>query len=108
MLRRVAGHMTAPQPLTPTTHPASAASSVVTALAGAVVALAASSLVRRSAAAAEQPSDSPPTAEASSKDPNVVRTVEQLRELLPVAQASYGATGLDGTHPPVSYSYCSC
>ena len=99
MLRRIAGHLTPPSlspsaPPTPlTAAPTSATSSVVSALAGAAVALATSTLVARQRA--KQSPEQEPAVEAS-KDPNVVQTVEQLRELLPVANAAYGATGLEG------------
>ena len=99
MLRRIAGHLTLPSlspsatPTPLTAAPTSATSSVVSALAGAAVALATSTLVARQRA--KRSSEQEPAVEAS-KDPNVVQTVEQLRELLPVANAAYGATGLEG------------
>lgn len=96
MLRRVALHMS-PAPLAPA--PASATTSAISALAGAAVALSATWLMAQAddgpeaAAANDEPAS---TAAAASEDPNVVQTVEQLRELLPVADAAYGATGLEG------------
>eukprot|EP01046_Picozoa_sp_COSAG06_P001793 COSAG06_NODE_60_length_27159_cov_57.986031_17_plen_304_part_00 len=104
MLRRVAGHL-APAPPSPAAQPplvaspSSAASSVISALAGAAIALAAARMARgvAPAPAPQEPAGHEPAAAGHggrSPDPNVVQTTEQLRELLPVADAAYGATGL--------------
>ena len=104
MLRRVAGHLVTspPTPSTPPPHPtgaapASATSALLAAVAGAAVALSAVTLLD-----IVQDSDSVTwtvTVSEGHKDPNVVKTIEELRELLRVSDAAYGANVLAGAWP---------
>ena len=102
MLRRVAGHLVTspPTPSTPPPHPtgaapASATSALLAAVAGAAVALSAVPLL-------DSLLDSVTwtvTVSEGHKDPNVVKTIEELRELLRVSDAAYGANVLAGAWP---------
>ena len=106
MLRRVAGHLVTspPTPSTPPPHPtgaapASATSALLGVVAGAAVALAASAARQRGGQQPEAEQAPADEASGTSKDPNVVKTIEELRELLPVSDAAYGANGLAGAWP---------
>ena len=91
MLRRIAGHLaptSSPQSSAPSAEPCGATSAVLGAIGGAAVALAAVRLRAQNGASAE------PEAEESqgAKVPHQVRTVDDLRELLPLRT---GGSGID-------------